>query len=60
MQNTAAEEESLKGVTVSDDCFAKLQFVISVSPENALFPCNTRCKIAHCIIGMYHFICECY
>ena len=28
MQNTAAEEESLKGVTISEDCFAKLQFVI--------------------------------
>ena len=28
MQNIAAEEESLKGVTISDDCFAKLQFVI--------------------------------
>jgi hypothetical protein len=28
MQNTAAEEESLKGVTISDDCFAKLKFVI--------------------------------
>jgi hypothetical protein len=25
MQNTAAEEERLKGVTLSEDCFAKLQ-----------------------------------
>ena len=31
MQNTAAEEESLKGVTISDDCFAKLKFVIMTS-----------------------------
>jgi hypothetical protein len=28
MQNTAAEEERLKGVTLSEDCFAKLQFLI--------------------------------
>jgi hypothetical protein len=36
MQNTAAEEESLKGVTISEDCFAKLQFVIMRSVFGAI------------------------
>jgi hypothetical protein len=37
MQNTAAEEESLKGITISDDCFAKLQSVIMRPVFGAIF-----------------------